>query len=87
MAAIHVAEELGLHVPEDFSIVSYDFLPEAILSSRDLTSVRQPLKQMIAHGMRLLVQWAREGQRPEPARTIFPTELVVRHTTAPPRLS
>ncbi|HLK56336.1 MAG TPA: LacI family DNA-binding transcriptional regulator [Chthonomonadaceae bacterium] len=87
LAAIHVAEELGLRVPEALSIVSYDFLPEAILSSRDLTAVRQPLQQMIAHGMRLLVQWAREGQRPEPARTIFPTELVVRHTTAPPRAS
>ena len=85
VAAIHVAEEMGLCIPEDLSIVSYDFLPEAILSLPDLTAVRQPLQQMIAHGMKLLVQWAREGQRPEPARTVFPTELVVRHTTAPPR--
>ena len=84
VAAIHAAEEMGLRVPEDLSIVSYDSLPEAILSSRDLTAVRQPIQQMTARAIQLLVEWAQTGQRPEPARYTFPAELVMQRTTAPP---
>ena len=87
VAAIEAAGELGLRVPEDLSIIAFDAIPEEILASRRLSSVRQPIPQMIAHGMQLLVQWAREGVRPKPERRVFSTELVVRETTAPPHRS
>jgi hypothetical protein len=38
---------------------------------------------MAEHATRLLVDWVREGKRPDPSRRIFATELVDLGSTAP----
>jgi DNA-binding LacI/PurR family transcriptional regulator len=76
--------ERGLRVPDDVSVVGFDDLPEARWASPPLTTVRQPLGEMAATALRLLVRMM-GGARPEGTRTELSTRLVERASTAPPR--
>ncbi|MDX3379887.1 LacI family DNA-binding transcriptional regulator [Streptomyces niveiscabiei] len=77
--------EHGLRVPDDISVVGFDDLPESRWASPGLTTVRQPLGEMAATALRLLVRMM-DGERPEGTRTELSTRLVVRASTAPPRI-
>ena len=85
VGAIHVAQDLGLRVPDDLSVVGFDGLPIASESNPQLTTVRQPLHEIGAAAVHLLVQLAEGGTPPQPP--LFTTELIVRGSTAPPGLS
>lgn len=76
--------ERGLSVPDDMSVVGFDDLPEARWISPALTTVRQPLSEMAATALRLLVRMM-DGDRPESTRTELSTRLVRRSSTAAPR--
>ncbi|MFD7875990.1 LacI family DNA-binding transcriptional regulator [Streptomyces sp. NPDC059766] len=76
--------ERDLTVPYDVSVVGFDDLPEARWASPSLTTVRQPLAEMAATALRLLVRMM-DGHRPEGTRTELSTHLVERSSTAPPR--
>ncbi|MEU9393106.1 substrate-binding domain-containing protein [Streptomyces sp. NPDC048324] len=73
--------ERGLRVPEDVSVVGFDDLPESRWVSPALTTVRQPLSEMAATALHLLVRMM-EGDRPEGTRTELSTRLVPRASTA-----
>ncbi|MFJ9726469.1 LacI family DNA-binding transcriptional regulator [Streptomyces sp. NPDC101209] len=73
--------ERGLRVPEDVSVVGFDDLPESRWVSPALTTVRQPLSEMAATALHLLVRMM-EGDRPEGTRTELSTRLVRRASTA-----
>ncbi|MFD7709590.1 LacI family DNA-binding transcriptional regulator [Streptomyces sp. NPDC059785] len=75
--------ERGLRVPQDISVVGFDDLPEARWATPALTTVRQPLSEMAATALRLLVRMM-AGDRPEGTRTELSTRLVERASTAPP---
>jgi DNA-binding LacI/PurR family transcriptional regulator len=77
--------ERGLRVPDDVSVVGFDDLPEARWATPPLTTVRQPLAEMAATALRLLVRMM-AGARPEGTRTELSTRLVERGSTAPPLL-
>lgn len=76
--------ERGLSIPDDMSVVGFDDLPEARWASPALTTVRQPLSEMAATAMRLLVRMM-EGKRPEGTRTELSTRLVERGSAGRPR--
>ncbi|GLW47746.1 transcriptional regulator [Streptomyces sp. NBRC 14336] len=76
--------ERGLRVPEDVSVVGFDDLPESRWISPALTTVRQPLSEMAATALHLLVRMM-DGDRPESTRTELSTRLVERASTAGPR--
>ncbi|MGX1134053.1 DNA-binding LacI/PurR family transcriptional regulator [Streptomyces glaucescens] len=76
--------ERGLRVPDDVSVVGFDDLPEARWAAPALTTIRQPLAEMAATALRLLVRMM-DGERPESTRTELSTRLVLRASTAPPR--
>ena len=80
VGAIHKAQDLGLSVPGDLSVVGFDDLPMAAQARPPLTTVRQPLQDLGAAAVRLLVDLA-EGQ-PVRLPAPFPTQLVVRDSTA-----
>ncbi|WP_309570781.1 LacI family DNA-binding transcriptional regulator [Deinococcus sp.] len=82
IGAIHVAQDLGLSVPRDLSVVGFDDFPIASQTRPALTTVRQPLHQMGALAIRMLVELA-EG-RAVPMPPPFQTELMIRESTAPP---
>ena len=74
--------ERKLTVPDDMSVVGFDDLPEAQWATPPLTTVRQPLSEMAATALRLLVRMM-AGERPEGTRTELSTRLVVRESTGP----
>jgi LacI family transcriptional regulator len=84
IATIAVAQELGLRVPEDLSVVGFDNLPESVLSSPQLTTVEQRIHEMGARAMEMLVRLIR-GEAIERPHVTLDTRLVVRQTTAEPR--
>lgn len=78
-----VAQELGLSVPADVSVIGFDNVPESALASPPLTTINQPLQLMGAEALRLLVDLIDGRDRPTHVR--LPTDLVERASTAPPR--
>lgn len=82
LGAYAALAERGLKVPDDISVVGFDDLPEARWATPALTTVRQPLSEMAATAVRLLVRMM-AGERPEGTRTELSTRLVERASTAP----
>jgi len=74
--------ERKLSVPDDISVVGFDDLPEARWATPALTTVRQPLSEMAATALRLLVRMM-AGDQPEGTRTELSTRLVERSSTGP----
>ena len=81
MCAMAVAQELGLSVPGDVSVVGFDDIPEASLVTPQLTTVRQPLGDMGREAMTMLMDILAGRERSSHVR--MPTELVVRGSTGP----
>jgi len=81
IAALNVARELGLAVPEDVAIVGFDDIAAAGWPIVGLTTVRQPTALMAARAVELLVE--RIADPALPARhEVLPVELVERASTA-----
>jgi DNA-binding LacI/PurR family transcriptional regulator len=83
LGAYKALAERKLRVPEDVSVVGFDDLAEARWVSPALTTVRQPLAEMAATALRLLVRMM-AGERPEGTRTELSTRLVERGSTGAP---
>lgn len=78
----------GLRVPEDCSVVGFDEVLPAMVSTPSITTIRQPMKEMgsLAASWVLEALEAREHGTDEPARLYAaPPELVVRMSSAPPK--
>jgi DNA-binding LacI/PurR family transcriptional regulator len=81
--AIGAIRARRLRVPDDMSIVGFDDIPLAGLFDPPLTTIRLPAYELgHAAGIALL---DRISHASVPARTLLPTELVVRASTGPPR--
>jgi DNA-binding LacI/PurR family transcriptional regulator len=78
---LEAAQEMGLRVPEDLSIVGYDDIEVA--EYLHLTTMRQPLFVSGVEGVELLLE-SIAAPPSSPRRVVLPFELVVRGTTAPP---
>ena len=82
---IRVADELGLNVPEDLSVVGFDNIPESALVDPPLTTVDQSIQELGREAVRLLLGLVRDGDAPEPAHLTLPIQLVVRKSSGPRR--
>jgi LacI family transcriptional regulator len=87
LGVIRGLSEAGLRIPQDCSVIGFDDVLPAAVSTPALTTVRQPLKQM---GM-IAAQWALEavqtrekGEVPDLQSHHATPELVLRETTGPP---
>jgi LacI family transcriptional regulator len=80
---IEAARARGLRIPEDLSIVGFDDTQVARYASPPLTTVRQPLREMGGVALRTALRLA-AGEKLESHHVELATELVVRHSTAPP---
>jgi LacI family transcriptional regulator len=79
--ALDAARYLQVEVPSELSIVGFDDIPMAGWESFSLTSVRQPLSDMAREAVRILLERIASGERSQPKRLVFPTQLVQRSTT------
>jgi len=81
LGAIDGARSLGLRIPEDLWIVGYDDIELSSWDAYQLTTVRQPMSQMIERAISLLLARIDERDRPI-AFECFANELVIRQSTA-----
>lgn len=80
VGALRAITHLGLRVPDDIAVVGYDDGPLAAYANPPLTSVHQPIGEMGAHAVRLLIEQIR-GQAAG-ATVRLPAHLVVRESSA-----
>lgn len=90
VGVIRRLRERGLDVPRDMSVVCFDDLGPAEAINPFLTVAAQPAYQFGQLGMRLLIERI-EGGQPQHSlqplrRIILPSELLIRASTAPPRV-
>ncbi|MBO3100865.1 LacI family DNA-binding transcriptional regulator [Cellulomonas fengjieae] len=86
-AVVHAADELGLRVPEDVSVVGYDDSPLARRLRPALTTVHQDFAakgKAAAGALTAAIARFRAGEPPLPEHHQIPVDLVVRESTAPP---
>ena len=77
IGALEAARELGVRVPEDIAIVSYDDIELA--QHAQLTTMRQPMHEMGILALEKLVTRMKDPESP-PTLTSFLPELVIRQT-------
>ncbi|MGH6657547.1 MAG: LacI family DNA-binding transcriptional regulator [Actinocrinis sp.] len=82
-------DELRLSVPGELSVVGFDDLPQAADLNPALTTVRLPLEQIGESALRLILedQAAVGDGAPAPRTVLIPATLVVRASTAAPRVA
>jgi DNA-binding LacI/PurR family transcriptional regulator len=80
LGAIGALREAGRRVPDDVSVVGFDDIPLAAYFDPPLTTVRLPAFELGQAAGRALVE--RIAGRAIPDRTLLPTELIVRGSTA-----
>ena len=80
------AQARGLRIPGDLSVVGFDDVEVCEWMSPRLTTVRQPLAQMAALAIRTVLQDPPASDE-APTRIELATTLVVRDSTAPPKMS
>jgi DNA-binding LacI/PurR family transcriptional regulator len=85
--ALRAAQDLGLAVPGDVSLVGFDDNPLACRIRPALTTVRQDVSakgHAAAAALTDAIARARDGRKPHVRHLTLPTELVVRESTAAP---
>jgi LacI family transcriptional regulator len=80
LGAVRGLRDAGLRVPADVSVVGFDDIPLAEHFDPPLTTVHLPARELGTAAGQLLVE--RIAGRPVPQRTLLPTRLVVRESTA-----
>ena len=74
-----ILHQKNIAVPGQIQLAGFDDIDLSSLMSPELTTVRQPLREMAEQAMKLIVH--REDDPSGETEYVFPTELVVRETT------
>lgn len=83
LACMHVAEERGLNVPQQLSVISFDNAPVVQFTQPKLTAVDQAIAGTFASAVDHIIAATRGAEQPKQA-VHLPAKLVVRGSTAPP---
>lgn len=82
LGALKALSEFDIDVPSEVSVIGYDDIPAA--KQAELTTVRQPLKEMGKNAMYQLLQEIRDSNTPHQKITLS-ANLILRNTGAPAR--
>lgn len=81
LEVMSVANEKGLKIPQDLSVVGFDDNPSGLYGPVALTTVRQPLVKMAQDSVKELSIIMNLGVKKAPVKKVYlPTELVVRES-------
>ena len=84
LGVLAACRDLGIRVPEQFSVVGFDDLASSRYLSPPLTTVSQPMREIGVRAARLLL--AILGAEDVPLQQTLDFSLVQRGSTAPPPL-
>jgi LacI family transcriptional regulator len=76
---LSVAKERGIRIPEDIAIIGFDDLPIAQLSTPTLTTIRQPMKEIVEAAFKMATI-QRDEILINPKKVLFKPELVIRQS-------
>jgi len=82
LGVMEAAEELGLRIPEDLSLVGYNNIAYAALPRIQLTTVAQPMREMGRIAAEFVIEVLEGKREPRLSLRLEPV-LIVRRTTAP----
>jgi DNA-binding LacI/PurR family transcriptional regulator len=82
IGAIDACRECGMSVPKDIGVIGFDDMPMASWGAYNLTTVRQPVADIIGTAIDLIISIVEEPGRSQPSR-LFACEAVVRETLRP----
>jgi DNA-binding LacI/PurR family transcriptional regulator len=77
------ARDLGLRIPETCSIVGFDDIMLAEIAEPPLTTIRQPLEDMLRVAVERLIEHLNATASVDVTQLTFAPELIVRGSTAP----
>lgn len=83
--ALKVADELGLKVPDDVSIVSLENSPGVGFCQPPLTAIDQPVAETTALAVELIINALNGAPQPENV-IVQPATLIERESVAPPQI-
>ena len=83
LGVLRALRELGLRVPEDVAVVSFDDLPEAMVTFPFLTVSAQPAAEIGRQGVTMLLDRLADSDRPY-REVVLPTQLVIRRSSGDP---
>ncbi len=83
LGAMRYLAEQGLRVPDQMSIMAMNDMEYALYTSPSLTTIGQPVEEMVVRAMHILQQWMAGEMPSEPQVTLTP-HLQQRDSTASP---
>ena len=87
VGVLHAAYSDGRTVPHELSVVGFDDLLLAAHTVPALTTLRMPIAEVVGEGVELAIELGRDATiSRQPRRKVFEPTLIVRQSTAPPRL-
>jgi LacI family transcriptional regulator len=84
--ALRALFERQIHVPTDLSLAGIDDIPSARMTIPALTTLRQPIKEMIRQAFHLLTSSATKTKARTTSEIVVEPELVIRESCAAPPL-
>lgn len=84
VGVIRAARKLGLRVPEDVSVAGFDDIQIAQMFDPPITTVSQPAESIAHTATDILLRRIHDELPAEFQKVVFPLNLVVRESTAPP---
>jgi LacI family transcriptional regulator len=84
LGVLRALAQAGLTAPRDCSVIGFDDVPLAALSTPGITTIRQPMEEMGAAAARRVLDALEDGKGLDPALEMLPPALVLRDSTAEP---
>ena len=78
MGIIRAIRDIGLHVPQDISVMGFDNLDFSTQIDPPLTTVAQPFYEMGVRACRRLIDLIEKGRTNRPKIEVLPAQLVIR---------
>jgi DNA-binding LacI/PurR family transcriptional regulator len=79
LGLLSAARDRGTRIPEDIAIIGFDDLPIAQLSTPQLTTIRQPMKEIVDAAFKMATeQWDEILKHPK--KVLFKPELIIRQS-------
>jgi len=79
LGLLSVARERGIRIPEDIAIIGFDDLPIAQTSTPGLTTIKQPMKEIVEAAYKMSTA-QRDEILKNPKKILFKPELIIRQS-------